>query len=253
MGAGAERGARLASGAVMIGFLFSWVVVVKAPWMPVGDVARIGHIAFGATVLGLALDLMAPKRWLAALFAGGVVLVSAWGSVTGRMAVFVPSLSDGALVLVLAAVAFLILARLDAVRTRGVTPLVLLTVAALGVSAMAVLAGEARIASGALVLALAVAGFAGLRAFVALPVGDTLMLGGGVTLLALAWALGQGMPQTRLALLLIPLVFFAESTAQRVPLPKARISTILYPLVLTGVAALPCALAILVTYVTMRG
>ena len=62
-------------------------------------------------------------------------------------------------------------------------------------------------------------------------------------------ALAERSPEAMLALLLLPLILFAEGTAERVPLPKARISAILYPLVLAGVAALPAALAVLVTYV----
>jgi acyl-CoA synthetase (AMP-forming)/AMP-acid ligase II len=38
-------------------------------------------------------------------------------------------------------------------------------------------------------------------------------------------------------------------TAKRVPLPEARISTLLYPLVLTAVAALPLTLAVVLAYV----
>ena len=50
--------------------------------------------------------------------------------------------------------------------------------------------------------------------------------------------------------MLLPLILFADGTARRVPLPKARISAILYPLILAGIAALPLALAVLVAYVT---
>ena len=252
IGAGEERGARIANVAVMISFLFSWAVVVKAPWTPVDDFARIGHIAIGATVLGFALDFLTPKRLVAAIFAGIFVIGAVWSSVTDQLMPFVPTWDVAVLVAILVVVAFLVLARLDSMRARDVTAPVLITVAALSIAFMALIAGATGIFTGALVLALAVVAYAVLQTAVTLPIGDALVLGAGSTLLALAWALGHGFPDVRLPLLLVPLVFFAEGTARRIPLPKARISTILYPLVLAGMAALPCALAVLIAYAMVR-
>ncbi len=251
---GPERGARAAGVAVMLGFVLSWGFFLRPGWVQAGYFSRIGHIAFGAGLVGLALDLISAKRYWAALAAAIVILVSTWASVTGGLSLpgslSVP-LTGGLALTVggLAVVAFLIIARLDAARGRGATAPILLGIAALGVSFMARVAGAPDLAATGLMLALAVAGYAVLQGAVALPVGDSIVLGAGATLLALAWALAQDKPEIRLALLLVLLIFFAEGTAKRVPLPEARISAILYPLVLAGVAALPCTLAVLIAYV----
>jgi hypothetical protein len=250
---GAERGARAAGIAVMLGFLVSWGFVLKPGWIAVDDFSRIGHIALGAAMVGLALDLLSPKRLWAAAAAAVVILISTWASVTGNLAVsgtltFATALAVAAL----SAFAFLIIARLDASRTRGITSLVLLGMAALGLALVARVTGAPALASTGLMLALAVAAFAVLQAAVKLPVGDSIVLGAGATLLALAWALAQAVPDARLALVMVPLILFAEGTAQRVPLPQARVSVILYPLVLAGIAALPLALAGLAAYILVQ-
>jgi len=247
---GAERGARAANVAVMLGFLVSWGFVLKPGWVPADDFSRIGHIAFGGALVGLALDLFAPKRLWVAAAAAVVILVSTWASVTGALALAGPlTLGVAAVVGILSAVAFLIVARLDASRARGVTSLVLIAMAALALSLIARVTGLPGLALTGLMLALAVAGFAVLQGVLALPVGDSVILGAGTTVLALAWALAQAKTEIRLALLLIPLILFAEGTARRIPLPAARISAFLYPLVLAGIAALPLALAVLVAFV----
>ena len=171
-------------------------------------------------------------------------------SVTGALALAGPlTLGVAATVGILSAVAFLIVARLDAARATGVTSLVLIAMAGLGLALIARVTDAPAVASTGLMLALAVAGFAVLQSLITLPVGDGVILGAGTTLLAIAWALAQAQPETRPALVMIPLILFAEGTALRVPLPKARISALLCPLVLAGIAALPLALAVLVAYV----
>ena len=247
---GPERGARAANVAVMLSFIVSWGFVLKPGWFPADDFGRIGHIALGGALVGLALDLLAPKRLWAAAAAAVVILVSTWASVTGALALAGPlTLGVAATVGILSAVAFLIVARLDAARATGVTSLVLIAMAGLGLALIARVTDAPALASTGLMLALAVAGFAVLQSLITLPVGDGVILGAGTTLLAIAWALAQAQPETRPALVMIPLILFAEGTALRVPLPKARISALLCPLVLAGIAALPLALAVLVAYV----
>jgi hypothetical protein len=247
---GPERGARIAGVAVPVGFLLVWAVSLRPGWMPGDDLSRLGHITLGAGLVGLVLDLAGARRLWAALAAGVVILISTWASLNGSLIAHSPlTFEAAAATLVLAVIAFMILARLDAGRSRGATALVLLAVAAFGLSAMAGVVGDARIGASGVILALAVLAYAALQAVVTVAVGDAIILGGGATLLGLAWALAHGHPAARLGLLLVPFMFFAEGTAQRVPLPKARISAILYPLVLAAVAALPVALALLVTYV----
>jgi hypothetical protein len=253
MAAGPERGARASGVAVVIGFLAAWGVFLAPGWMPGDDFTRIGHIAFGAALVGVVLDLLAPKRFVAAIAAAVVVLVSAWASVTGSLRPHGPlDLTTTVAVVALAIGAFLILVRLDAARERGSAPLVLLLIAALGLAAMAALVGDHRLAVTGMMLAAALIAFALLQWLLHLPVGDALILGAGGVVLAMAWTLGHVHADARLGLLLVPLILFAEGTAARVPLPKARISAVLGPVVLAGVAALPLILAIIVVYVMVN-
>ena len=247
---GAERGARAAGVAVVVGFLAPWGIFLKPGWMHADDFVRMGHIAFGAGLAGFILDAWAPRRLWAAIVAGVVILVSTWASLNGSLRLHGPvDVEVIAAVVVLSVGAFLILARLDAARERGGTALVLLIMATLGLTVMAAVVGDMRLTISGAMLAAALLALALLQGFVGLPSGDAVILGGGGIVLALAWALGHGQPDARLGLLLVPLVLFAEGTAQRVSLPKARISMLLGPLVLAGVAALPLILAIIVVYV----
>ena len=247
---GAERGARAAGVAVPMGFIVAWGIFLRPGWLPTDDFSRIGHIAFGAALVGLALDLLAASRLVSAMAAGVVILASAWASVNGGLFPHPPvSLYLLASAGALAVLAFLIVARLDAARARGLTTLVLIAAAALGIAVMAKIVGEPRLALAGAMLAVALIAYAALQGVVSLPVGASVSLGAGSALLALAWALAHGSSDARPALILVPLIFFAEGTARRVPLPAARISAILYPLVLAIVAALPLALAALVAYV----
>ena len=249
---GPQRGARVAGLGVMVAFALSWVYFVRPGWAPVSDLTRIGHIALGATLVGFLLDLLSPPRFVAAVAGAIVILVSTWASVSGGLAI--PS-ADGPIVLAaaLAVIAFLILARMDAVRGQGVTAVVLMGIAAAGVAVIARVTHDPALATTGLILALALIAYAIPQAVAGLPVGDSIVLGAGGALLALTWAVAHAHPEIRLAMLLVPLIFFAEGTAKRVPLPQARISTLLYPLLLAVLAALPLGLAVLVAYVAFKG
>jgi hypothetical protein len=247
---GAARGAQCAGIGVVLGFLIAWGGFLKPGWMPGDDFSRIGHIVFGAGLVGLLLDLLSPRRLWAGLAAGVVLLVSSWASVNGSLRFHGPvALTDVALLAGLTVLGFLILARLDAVRERGLAAPVLLTMTALALTVMAAIVGDARLAASGAILAAALLGFVVLQSVVALPVGDAVLLGAGGAVLAIAWALGHSHGDARLGLLLVPLILFADTTARRVPLPKARISGVLEPLVLASFAALPLILATIVVYV----
>jgi hypothetical protein len=69
----------------------------------------------------------------------------------------------------------------------------------------------------------------------------------GAALFATAWALVSATVAALPGVILAALVLFADGTARRVPLPRAGISAILYPLILVGMALLPVVLAVAVT------
>ena len=80
--AGAERAPKWCGLSLSVGFLVSWAVVVHPGWVPVDDVSRVGHIALGAALIGLALDLLPPARLWAALVVIPFFVVCAFASVT---------------------------------------------------------------------------------------------------------------------------------------------------------------------------
>lgn len=251
LGLGAERGARLAGAAVVGGFLIAWAIVWRPGWMPAEPFARIGHIALGALLMGLLVDAVLRRRFATFIAAVGVVAVSVVASVTGTLTPRWPLpaqnliLIGGLTVLALAG-----LARLD--RLRGDTTVVLVITAMLALAAAAVagVAHDTPLSVTAVMLALSLAAYGVIAALIPLPVGDAIVLGAGATVLAIVWALAASHPAVRPALLLLPLMLFADGTARRVPLPKARISGLLFPVVLAGVAGLPLLLATAVAYVT---
>ena len=104
LGLGAERGARLAGGAVIGGFLIAWAIVWRPGWMPAEPFARIGHIALGALLMGLLGDAVIRRKAATIVAAIGVVAVSAIASVTGTLMPRWPLPSDDLLMIGLLAV-----------------------------------------------------------------------------------------------------------------------------------------------------
>jgi hypothetical protein len=248
--AGPERGARAAGFAVIISFVAAWLFFLDVDPLGRGDFARIGHIAFGAALAGVLLDVFAARRIWFYTALGVLTLGSAWASLNGGLR---PHGAHDALFLATvvgtAAVASLVLLRFDSARERGSVTPVLLTVAAVGLGVMAWIVGDLDLARTGGMLAAAIVGFIVLQALVPLSIGATVTLGAGSAVLAMVWVLANH-ADARLGLLLAPLILFAEGTAGRIPLPKARISVFLAPFVLASIAALPLILAIIVVYVT---
>ncbi len=246
-----ERGVRAGGLPVALGVLVCWVFVVRPGWMPVDDMRRILHIAAGAALLGLVLDALQPPRLIAAILAAVFVLGSAFASVTGLVWPRWPmTTSDGIAAGAAAVTAFLVLARFDSMRERPLSLVLLLTVVACGLTVLAALMKDAMLAGLAGVLATGLAGYLVFVVIMGAAITDGLILFAGASMLAVIWALAQLYPDIRLALLCLPLVLFAETTAMRVPLPAARISTVLYPLILASAVSLPLVLAGLIAFVT---
>ena len=245
---GPERGARMAAAAAVIAFLVTWGIVLRPGWFAYDSVGRIGHCAVGAMLTALVLDFLAAKRWCAYVAMAIVVLVSCWASINHGL--WPPqsfTLMKGAILAVLAVGAFLVLMRLDALAPRELTAPITLGMLCFGLSAVAAVAGDSAMAATALALAMAVAGYMVAAILVGLGPSRGLVLGAGVTMLATVWAFVDRNPHTALGLIVLPLTLFAEGTAQRVPLPKAGITKILYPVVLAAACALPVVIAVLIT------
>jgi hypothetical protein len=119
----------------------------------------------------------------------------------------------------------------------------------LALAVQAALVGDHDLMVTALLFFAALGALAFSQLFMPILLGDSLVLGGGAALLAIAWALVERDPSLRIGIILVPLILFADGTAKRIPLPVARISAVLYPLVQAGVAVLPLGLGALITFV----
>lgn len=246
-----ERSQRVAMLPVALSVLICWTFVVRPGWAPVDDVSRILHIAVGAALLGLSLDVLRPPRLITAVLAAGFVLGSAYATVIGNLSLnWHLALRDGLLVGALTVISFLSLARLDGMRQRPLSLMVLLTVVAWGLAALTAIGGDHILRGLAVVLAAGLTGYLVFTAATKTPVTDGVVLLAGSSILAIVWALSQRHPDLRLALVCVPLVLFAETTALRVPLPAARISAVLYPMLLALLVSLPLVLAGLIAFVT---
>ena len=255
---GPERGTRAAGIAVIIGFLAAWGYFLRPGWIPTDDFSRIGHIAFGAGLMGLALDYLAGRRLWAVASIALVVAVSTWLSINGMLRPAEPvTLSLGVVVLALVVLGTLAILRLEAISRQeeagGLTAGLLLMIVVGALAFVARIGGEGRLFTSGLILVAALAPYVLLQRLLRVAVGESIILGASAIALALAWAVFQALPHLRPALLLVPLILFADGTAKRVPLPAARISTILYPFLLAGIAALPAVLAVLAAYVLAPG
>ena len=247
---GAERGPSIAGFAVAGGFIVSWGFLLTPGWGPVESFGRIGHIAGGAALAGLVLDFFGPKRFWAAVVAGIVIFVSTWANLNNGFAVAGGlSAIKAVSFLILAAGALIVIARLDQLRDQRAVSYVTIVMVALSLSAQAAIVGDTDVSVTALILALCVGSYALFQTFVPVFLGDSVLLGAGAALLAIAWTLAERDPSTRIGLILVPLILFADGTAKHVPLPNARISSILYPIILACVAGLPLALGALITFV----
>ena len=248
-----EKAERVALLPIAVSVLVGWILIVRPGWMPVDDLRRVVHIGIGAALLGLALDAVRPHRFITVVLVALFLLGCAFASVTGALT---PSGSisgrDALLTAALAGAAFFTSVRLDAMRERSSSLMILLTLVAVGISVLGSIAHDEVLTGLALVLAVSLAGYLIFIMITGSPVSDGVILVAGAPLLAIIWALGQRHPDMRLALLCLSLVLFAEATAQRVPLPAARISALLYPVILAGLVSLPLVLAALISFVTSR-
>jgi hypothetical protein len=247
---GAERGARFAGVSVAIGFLVSWAFLLSPGWLPTSAFERIGHIVIGAALTGLVLDFLGPKRFWVAAAASVVVLVSTWASLNnGLTSNEALSVATAATTLALFVMGFFFIARLDRMREQRAVSFVTIGMIALALAVQAALVGDHDLMVTALLFLVALGALALSQLFMLILLGDSFVLGGGAALLAIAWALVERDPSLRIGIILVPLILFADGTAKRIPLPAARISAVLYPLVQAGVAALPLGLGALITFV----
>lgn len=250
LAAGPERGARVAGLSILVGFAAAWQWLLLAPWVPMDGLSRVIHIAIGGFLFGLALDLIQPgRRWLV-IVSIGFALGSVWSAVTGALLGPPPDEIGVWIRFVLYLVAwFALLFRFNRLRTEGPSVLAIGVMLAIGLGLVGQMSGEGAIGAAAYCLAAAMAGYLALAWILAIPLGNSVILGGGGALLGLAMALADPFSQaSSIALVFLLLVPFADGTAKRLPLGPETIRPAVYPIALMGVAVLPVALAAVLAF-----
>jgi hypothetical protein len=248
--AGPVHGPRMAGAAVILAFLVAAVGIMGVPLPPPTSASgKVLWIALGAATLGvLVASLRAPRP----LARGALVLASglsiAW--LLGWTPPVFPEVGllgrGGALWLGLGAA----LDRLYRVSAKGSDGAVMLTIAAAGTAAIALLGGAVTLARLAGALAAAAAGFLVWSWPLArYPLGGVAVFGAGMALAGLVAACALHPGTSRLALLALLAVFFADAALRRLPLPGGELGDAVRTLALAGVCLMPAAAAVLVAYI----
>ena len=257
--AGAERSAPFIGAAFPLGFLIGWGVMVAPGWFAYDALGRVGHIVFGGALAGLLLEVWAPRRAIVIAVAAIFLLGSAWAEANGGLwpGKTVPVATWLNLIAVAALGAGLVW-RLDALgrarteHAHTASTVVAVTLAAMLALALAVVAAAAddtAMRGSGSALALALAGLAAWQWVFGGAPSYVVVFSAAGGALAIAWALFERADGTLAGLLVCGLILFADGTARRIRLPRARISRILYTLLLCGASLLPLALAGILTMV----
>jgi hypothetical protein len=251
--AGPERAGRFIGLAFTLAFLFAWAVLVAPGWHAFTTLGRLGHIVVGATIVGFVLDYWRPRRAVATALLIMFIAFVSWAEANGRVFVrpsTASALTFAALLLVGAGLAWCVerMTRAEVpLGTPSPAALVLLVFTALALAGVAMVAGQPSFGITGLVLAAAVAGFFPWAWITGTGLPAAMLCPAAAGLFALAWGIVDGSSATLPGVGLAALTLFADGTARRVPLPKARISAILYPSLVGGIALLPLGLAMMVT------
>ena len=209
------------------------------------------HIMIGGVIVGLTLDFVQVQRLWFMIIVVGYALGSIWTTLTGAFLGPPPGDAGGWLRFgIYCAIWLALLSRLSALKHEGPSALVTVFMFATGLGLVSQMSGEGAIAATAYCLAAALAGYLALVWFLALPVGNVTVIGGGGTVLALTMALAEpGSNASLIALAFLLLVPFADGTAKRFPLGPVAMRPALYPLALMAVAILPISIAAIIAFV----
>ena len=248
---GPDSGARAAGIGVLIGFAAAWHWLLLAPWVPYDALSRVMHIMIGGVIIGLSFDFLQIKRLWFVVIIAGYGLGSIWSTLTGALLGPPPDEMGGWLRFGFYGVVWLLLLyRLAILRQEGPSALVTVLMFAAGLGLVGHMSGEGSTAATAYCLAAALAGYLALVWFLALPVGNVTVIGGGGAILALSMALVEPESNASLiALAFLLLVPFADGTAKRFPLGPAAMRPALYPLALITVTILPISVAAIIAFV----
>ena len=242
--AGSKRGPLIAGGAIGIGFLVGFVLILGAParW-PLSSSEKLFAIATLATMLGLALDLSRDSppvtRLLAAVLPLAALTWVGWSRITGQDWIDIASL---------AAVALgggFVLTQLFASGEQATESGIKLMIACVALALIAVFGTSASLGQLAGALAAATTGFlVWIWPVPRFPFAAAAVLGGGLTFVALTGivAVFTDAPKPALAMLLP--IFFADLALSRMPRTQRGLNRAIRPVLLGAVALIPALAAV---------
>lgn len=249
-GLGPKYGPRVAAAAIPVGFLVScWATIGWPAFPPVSSNQKIVYVALIGTIAGVIFVFLGRNQLLnrigPALWSGMVICWLGWRTLTA------PSLTGLALLGGLWLAGMTIIIGLRSQRSEGIAPGVMLLIAACGVSLIALIGSSASFAQLSGGLAAATGGFLLWNwPKDRFPFGWVGQLGGAGALLSLVTAMALFTSASKLAILLILPVFFADRLAARLPLSS---HPVLAPFALAMVCLVPVAIAVLVAYQSSGG
>ena len=255
MATGAARGPALAGASVGLAAILAYVVILAWPaWPPGQSVQKLAYIFAAGLAIGAIADAApAPRRLRRALVVLAPLAGLAWladSVITGG-----PGLADSAVLAVMALAALVIGWRIT--RREGeadLTPAIQIGAAAAGLALIALFGATASVFQLATALAAAVAGFALWNwPVVRFPPGATLLLGAGGAFIAIAGLLTLFSEASRVALLVLVLVFFSDTFTAGIRVGQGRVERILAPVVTTGAAAIVVLAAAAVAFFLGEG
>ncbi len=246
--AGPARGPLLASASIALGLLAAYVVIAGLPrFPPPASDQKLPYLILASLLLGVALEVTRLARsphWGPIAAGSALALVwLAWPLLRS------PSLSTLALVAVLWLGGTVGLARLYEASTRDIDAPMMLLLVALAGGPIALAGASASLAQYSGALAAATGGFllwnwpTCRHRF-----GCVGVFGAGGALLALFGIMVLYSEVSRLALLLLLPVFFADSAASGLPLPDRLHGRLLRPILITVVSSIPIAVAVAIAH-----
>ena len=255
MAAGVERGPALASGSVGLAAILAYVVILAWPaWPPGQSIQKLAYIFAAGLAIGAIADAVPVPRGLRrALVVAAPLVGLAW--LAEPVLVGGPGLADSAVLAVMALAALVIGWRLARREGEGdLTSTIQIGAGAAGLALIALLGATASVFQLAIALAVAAAGFALWNwPVMRFPPGASLLLGAGGAFIAIAGLLALFTEASRVALLLLVLVFFSDTFTAGIRVGQGRMGRVLAPVVTGGAAAIVVLAATAVAFFLSGG
>ena len=241
---GPQWGSRLASVAIIATLLIAiWQLLGIPPWLPRTGMQKLAYVVLVSLLLSVVVETRLHNR-------GRILALGLAWLTLGYLWLAWPQLRYWSFTLIaplglIYTIAIVSLWRLVELRQQGLTPVVMLLLAALGLAGVAFVSGSLSIAQLSAALAAALGGFALWNwPVVRFSFGAVGVIGAGTALLALVVVTFLLTDASPIALVVLVLILFANSVSRRIPTRTEKLRRILGPIYLSLIAAIPAILAI---------